>query len=357
MNQNSKLRLGSFNFIKGIAICIVVFGHVASDFNIEKLALFYPIFLILDLLKTAVVPLFFVISGYGIVASRVQLTLKKTSKMLLVPYVMVMIAFCVLRPVRDFIQTGNFVQALNELKSVFLAFLLGIPIPGKVLFGYKLSHCAIVWFLLALFWSQNLVTWILKCKNIWVQLALVVACAALGQMLFRLDLIYFCIPQGLIATTYVYVGYLLKKYTVLEKRLPQKWMYLAWVIVSCVYAKVGIFDLCYGTFRSFWFDYFGVIFLTLLLLVIGIRLGSLEWRIFDIFKNAGIFSYWVLCIHSIEEKCLPWRSYIHFMEAFPNLGFLLALLIKGMIISVGCFWLKKVQRRKYRKRIKNYADK
>ena len=267
----------------------------------------------------------------------------------------ILFAFCVLRPVRDYILTGNWAQSVDNVESVFFAFLFGIPIPGKVLFGYRLSNCAIVWFLLALFWAHNLVTLILKCKNSWLQLALVVACAALGQVLFRLEFVYFCIPQGLIATTYVYVGYLLKKYALLEKGLPKKWMYAVWLVISCIYAKWGIFDLCYGVFHIFWVDYIGVIFLTVTLLVLGIYVGKLEWRVLDIVKNAGIYSYWVLCIHSIEQKCLPWRSYIRFTAEFPNLGFLFALIIKGIIIWIGCILLKKIQRRKYRKLIKGYV--
>lgn len=355
MQRRSKLRLGSFNFIKGVAICIVVFGHFASDFNIEKLTLFYPLFAILEFLKTPVVPLFFVISGYGFATSRSRTTLKKTVKMLMVPYVLVMIVFSLLRPMQVYIQTHDWVQTSNNARSVLMAFLLGVPIPGKIFFGYTLSHCAIVWFLLALFWAQNILNLILKCKNLMVQFVLVVACAALGQMLFYVDWIYFCIPHGLIATTYFYIGYLLKKYMVMEKGLPQKWMYPIWIIISCLYAKWGVFDLCYGVFRNFWIDYIGVIFLTLLLLVIGIRVGRFEWRIFDVVKNAGVYSYWVLCIHSIEEKCLPWKNYVLFTADYPNLGFLFALIMKCVLISMGCVLLKKIQKWKYRRHKRSYV--
>ena len=355
MNKQGKLRLGSFNFIKGVAICIVVFGHFASDFNIEKLTLFYPLFWLLDFLKTPVIPLFFVISGYGFATSRSRTTLKRTVKMLLLPYGFVMLASCILRIIQIYGQTFDWLRVFKNVRAVLIAFMLGIPIPGKVVFGIKLSHCAIVWFLLALFWAHNILNLILKSKNVWVQVVSVVGCAALGYGLFQVGFVYYCIPHGLIATTYFYIGYLLKKYAVLEKELPHKWMYPIWVIIACIYAKWGLFDLCYGIFRNFVIDYVGVIFLTLLLLVIGIRLGTVEWRIFDLVKNAGVYSYWILCIHSIEEKCLPWKDYVQLTQEYPNLGFFFALIIKCALISIGCILLKKIQRWKYRRQVKNYV--
>lgn len=246
---------------------------------------------------------------------------------------------------------------MDRYVSVTLAFLLGIPIPGKVLFGYKLYHCAIVWFLLALFWAYNILNLILRVKRTRHQVALVLGCAALGYALFLLDFVYFCIPHGLIATGYFYVGYLLKKNKLLEKGLPKKWMYWAWILIAVVYATWGEYDLCYGKFRCFPLDYAGAIFLALLLLVIGIRIGKCEWKIFDVVHSVGIYSYWVLCIHSIEQKCLPWKDFIRATEQYPNQGFILTLLIKALLISGCCMLLRRLNRWKYRKQKRAYAKK
>ena len=39
-NQPKKVCLGSFNFIKGVAICIIVLGHIAVDFEVSRLTWF-----------------------------------------------------------------------------------------------------------------------------------------------------------------------------------------------------------------------------------------------------------------------------------------------------------------------------
>lgn len=356
-NQPNKVCLGSFNFIKGFAICVVIFGHIALDFDTSRLTWFYPLFVVLQLLKTPFMPLFFVISGYVFVPNSVKSVFHKILKSLIFPYLAVMLAFSLIQPIVTYLQTQSWDQAVERFVKVAVAFSLGIPIPGKKLLGYSLSHCAIVWFLLALFWAYNILNLILKIKSTKLQMICVRVCAALGYALFLLDFTYYCIPHGLIATSYFYVGYLLKKSKLLEKGLPRKWMYPVWIAIAVIYACWGRYDLCYGDFRCFPVDYIGVIFLALLLLVIGIRLGRYEWKIFDIINNAGIYSYWVICIHSIEQKCIPWKQFVTVAENWPNLGFMLTLIIKAIIIAGCCKLLKMTKKWSYRKHKKVYVQK
>lgn len=350
-----KISVGSFDFIKGSAICIIILGHIAVDFDLSRLTCFAPLLAVLGLLKTPLIPLFFIISGYAYIAGSRKAILEKTARIILLPYIIVAIFFTILQPISMYIQTHSAEQAVNRCISVALAFLLGIPIPGKILFGYKLSHCAIVWFLLALFWAYNLLNLILGMKRIKVQVVGILSCMVLGYVLFLIDFTYFCIPHGLIASGFFYVGYLLKKSKFLERGLLANWMYFVWILIAVLYANWGEFDLCYGKFRVFPVDCIGVMILALLLLVFGIYIGNFEWRIFDLINSVGIHSFWVLCIHSIEQKCIPWNRFIQMTEKWPNLGFVFALVIKTAIISVCCKLLKSINKWNYRKRKKAYA--
>lgn len=355
--KTNKVCLGSFNFIKGVAICVVVLGHIAVDFDLSRLTWFYPLFALLQFLKTPFMPLFFIISGYMFVPTSRRSTFQKMVRVFLLPYMLVAWAFSLIQTASMYIQTRNIEWALDRYVSVTLAFLLGIPTPGKVLLGYKLSHCAIVWFLLALFWAYNILNLILRAKRVRTQIALVLGCAVLGYCLFLLDFTYYCIPHGLIATGCFYVGYMLKKSKLLENGLPKKWMYYVWILAAVIYATWGEYDLCYGRFRFFPIDYIGAIFLALLLLVIGLRVGRHDWKIFDVVSSVGIHSYWVLCIHSIEQKCLPWKSLVRAADAWPNQGFILTLMLKAIIITFCCKLLKKMNKLNYRKQKKAYVQK
>jgi len=346
---STKVSLGSFNFVKGIAISAIILGHIALEFDMAKLTWFYPLFIFCGIFKTAFIPLFFIISGYTYKKKPFAVTFKKTIRSLLIPYFVVMIAFTILHPAFTYIRTQNLASAVNWAISIFLAFLLGIPIPGKQLLGFTLSHCSIVWFLLAAFWGYLLLNLVLKQRHIILQTILVVSCAVLGYLLFSLDFTFFCLPHGLIAVTYFYVGYVLKKLKVIEHGLKKKWLYAAWVIISLLYACWGEFDLCYGKFAFFPMDYVGVIFLALLLMGIGLYVGRLDWPVFDDVYAMGAYSHWVLCLHSIEQKCLPCKLYTQWTANMPNLSFLFALLIKAVLISSGCMLIRKYSKRKYRK--------
>lgn len=348
--SNTKITLGSFNLIKGISISAIIFGHIALEFDITQLTWFYPMFFILGIFKTSFVPLFFIISGYTHKKRSAVTMFRKTLRSLLIPYYVVMFVLTILHPVFTYFRTQNLAFSVNWGISVFLAFLLGIPIPGKNFLGFTLSHCSIVWFLLAAFWGYNILNFVLKQPRIIVQTLLVISLALLGYLLFLLDFTYFCLPHGLISVTYFYVGYVLKKLKVLERGLQHKWVYSVWLAIALLYSYWGKFDLCYGQFAFFPIDYVGVIFLALLLLVIGLYIGRLNWRIFDKIYAIGAYSHWVLCVHSIEQKCLPWKIYTNFLSSFPNSGFLLALMIKAIIIQSGCIAIRNYSKRKYRKR-------
>lgn len=356
-NHSAKLSLGSFNFIKGVAISIIIFGHISLEFGMAELTWFYPLFFLLNFLKTPFIPLFFIISGYGFKANSTVRVLRKTAKSLIVPYILVMFAYSTLLPLSVYIRGHNLGAAVTTGISVALSFLLGLPIPGKVVWGYTLSHCAIVWFLLAAFWGYNILNLILKQQHIATQILSVIGCAICGYWLFRQDITYYCIPHGLIATTYFYVGYLLKKTKLLERGLPQKWMYYLWCLVAMLYATWGYFDLCYGDFAFFPVDYIGVVFLAVLLLYLGLYVEKFDWKIVNIISNVGVYSYWVLCIHGIEQKCLPWKRFAQLTQANPNIGFILSLIIKIMIITSGCIMIRKFSKWKYRKQKAFYERK
>lgn len=352
--DTNRLSLGSFNLIKGFAIGIIILGHISLEFEVSRLTWFYPLFVVLNFLKTPLIPLFFVISGYGFKGRAAGKTLKNSAKSLLIPYALVMLAFCVLLPLSTYVRTQDWSSTVAIAGSVSIAFLLGIPTPGRVLFGLTLSHCAIVWFLLALFWAHNILNLILKRTRTVERILLVLGCALLGYLLLLQDFNYFCIPQGLIATSYVYLGYVLKEIRLPEQGLPQKWMYAVWGGLALLYACWGTFDLCYGVFTFFPVDYVGVAILAVFLLVIGIHIGRMDWKVLDTVKHVGVYSYWILCIHSIEQKCLPWGSFAQLTEEIPNVGLILALIMKAFIIAGGCMMIRSFEKWNYRRKKKKY---
>lgn len=330
-------------------LCLIMLGHMSTmEYDWESLTWFYPLFLVSGFLKTVPIPLFFLINGYGFKKQRLNKGFWRSLKSLIVPYFVVMVIFCPCHFLSSYLIYRDWEYAWSRFISYVIAFLFGLPKGGKVLFGYTVRNCSIIWFYLALFWADNLLNLILRCRKVITQSALVLGCGILGYMLLRLEFTYYCIPQGMIAVTYCYAGYVIKKTRIISRGLPHKWMYAAWIAIALAYACWGDYDLCNGTFRFFPVDYIGVIFLSLLVLWAGVYIGSFDWQGLDAVKQVGVHSYWILCIHAVEQKCLPWELWVERTSEIPNLGFLAAMMFKAALVTGCCMLIRRLSRLKYR---------
>lgn len=353
-----KIGLGSFDFIKGIAMIVIIVGHMTFHFDLSKMPLLSPLFVCLGLLQSPFIPLFLIISGYGFKQKVIGKMLDKTFRELIIPYICVMIAYVVLYPLPGYIRNQDITRAVNECISYLLAFLLGLPERGKIVLGYTLKECTVVWFLLTLFWAFNLMNGILKIKSNAAQIALVIMSTAIGYVLIVREITYYCIPQGLIAVSYCYVGYLLKKYNLIERMPNNLWLYVGWALLSLAYANWGYFNLCYGNFKFFLLDYFGAGSMAVFLICLGVYLGRCEWRILDWVKQIGVHSYWILCIHSVEMHCIPWGTMSKAMSEYQTLAFFVEIILKAIIMTICCSILKKIAKIKYnRKKVQHEREK
>lgn len=346
-NNRIKIGVGSFDFIKGAAMIVIIAGHMTFHFDLTKMPLLTPFFACLGLLQSPFIPLFFIISGYGFKEKPPGKMLHKTFKELIIPYIGVMVAYAIFYPVSYYYRYQDLNAAVNEGISYTLAFLLGLPERGKVMWGYTLKECSVVWFLLTLFLAFNLMNLILKIKNNAVQILLVALSASVGYVLIVREITFFCIPQGLIALSYCYLGYLMKKYKWIENASRKFWLYAVWALLVLVYANWGYFNLCYGDFVFFPIDYIGAAGMALLLIFLGVFIGRWEWRGLDWVKQIGVHSYWILSIHSVEMHCVPWGTMSKALSNHQTLAFFLEVILKAVIMTICCKILKKIGRMKY----------
>lgn len=348
-NKKIKITLSSFDLIKGVSILFVILGHMMYFFDPEHLARIAPVLYFFKPLFISLMPVFFIISGYGAKSKQVTAALKETFRGLVVPYLWVMTAFLIAYPVGNYIGYGSWPWAFEVTFRYFLAFALGIPKSGHVIFGYEVMHCSAVWFFLAAFVGHNLLNLILKAKKPILQLCLVAVFVLAGYALILRDINYYCIPQGLMALGYLYTGYILKKYDLLTRGLPEKWASLL-LVLACVPTLLwGNMNLCLGEFTLGLWDYLGAGCISILVIYAGLRIGACEWRGLDWLKQIGIYTYWILCIHVVEDGCMQWELII---DAMPNqhTAFFCVVLLKTAIMASGCFVLKRIMQYRYRRR-------
>lgn len=356
MQETKKFRvnLGTFDLVKGIAILFVVIGHPLSHYDVAKLSVMAPVLLLMAFTGSALMPLFFIICGYGFKEKPAGTMLKKTARELLVPYLAVMVLVALLFPLCHFLTYRWWPGALNEDIRYVLAFLLGLPKYGKVVLGYSLYECSVVWFFLAMFLAVNILNLILKIRNECLRIALVVGCVTAAWGLYVLDVNYYCLPQGLAAVGFCYIGYLFKKYKLLERLKSTKALYGIYLVLFLITLWQSMhdrFNIAYGLFANFGPDYLCAACGGILLLLWGAYGGQAEWKGLGWLRKIGMYSYWIMCIHSVEQTCIPWYKWSSTMGEHQLLGFAVEIVIKALIYIAGCFILKKITRYQYLRRV------
>lgn len=352
MQETKKFRvnLGTFDLVKGIAMMVVVMGHVIGYYDISKMPVMTPVFMLMAFAASGLMPLFFMISGFGFKEKPVGVMLKKTANELLKPYLLVMLFVALLFPLIHFLTYGWWPGALNEGIRYVLAFLLGLPKYGKVVLGFSLYECSVVWFFLAMFLAVNILNLILKIRNECLRIALVVGCVTAAWGLYVLDVNYYCLPQGLAVVGFCYIGYLFKKYKLLERLKSTKALYGIYLVLFLITLWQSMHDrynIAYGLFANFGLDYLCAACGGILLLLWGAYGGQAEWKGLGWLRKIGMYSYWIMCIHSVEQTCIPWYQWSNTMVGHQFLGLIVELSIKAVIYTAVCLILKRITRYQY----------
>lgn len=349
--KSMKISIGTFDLIKGISMLSIVFGHMIFRYDMGQMALLTPFLVLLTPFETAFLPMFFIISGFSFREKPLAKMLKKTWSEMIIPYLFVTLFVAMLFPVIHYLNFKWWPGAVEETIRTVLAFLFGIPTGGKVIFGYQVYESTVVWFLLALFFALNGLNLVLKVKKESVQAAAAVCCVVLGYLLLRLDFIYFCLPQGLMAAGYCYIGYLMKKYNFFSGGKSLKWAYVAMGAVAVWQLAFGDYNLAHGTFKYGLLDYFASICAGILFMALGIYAGRLEWKGLEWIKQIGVYTYWIMCIHSVEMTCIPWYRLTEYFAEQQIIAFSIEVCVKTVIITSGCLVLKQITKIKYSRRL------
>lgn len=352
MQKNTgKLRitLGTFDFVKGLAMIFIVLGHITYFHDPEQL-LFYAPFIAVIQSMGFLMPAFWMISSFTFKEKPVKKMLKESFNHYIVPYLwtagVLLIVYFVMFYVfyRDWVGTADYTMRL------LLALVLGIPKVGKLILGFEASHCPVIWFFLASFIAHNLLNGILKVKKTAAQVTLTAICVVAGYVLVIRDINYFCIPQGLLATGCCYIGFLLKKHRLLEKGLHKTWVYLALLPIALAHLIWGKLNICLGLFHYGLLDYFGGCCAAVLFLLAGVAISQRQWKGLRWIETIGVYSFWIMCVHAVENECMHWYLLI---DAIPDqhISFLMEIVLKAFLITAGCVILKQLQKTKYRRRL------
>lgn len=349
MKKNMKISLGMFDFAKGIAVLGVILFHMRSRYTVEQVPLLLPFYLVLLILGSGLMPMFFIISGYSFKPKSADVMLKKTFSGMIVPYLwsipIILVLFLLMQYPFFYPKQALWDRFLSHLGGL----LLGLPESTTIL-GFELWAIVTMWFFWALFIAQNLLNQIVKVSKASLQILLVAACVVGGYVLRQLGFLYFCIPQGMMAVGFCYAGYAMKKW-----KLVDRWMYSPWSYVCLlpVYAAQIVlgglegFNMASGEYSLF--GYFSAGCGGVLLLFAALWCNRFEGRVVEGIRKIGTLSFWIIYTHGIELLAVPWEK-ITVENPNPYLALLIEVGLKIIIAVMGCMVFKKISQMNYRRK-------
>ena len=291
--KQDPLRDEIFDILKGLAIIFVIMGHCGVGSLRPFIFSFH-------------MPLFFFITGYFLKKRPLKRDLVLSLKRLIIPYVFCTACIFVIVAIRNY--SENAWDDMSYTKGYVIKFLLGFK--GGASPDWIDGTIMTFWFVWAMFWARCLVVFLLN-RN-WSEKILCVLFVSLGltgDFLGENVFVPYCIPLGLSAASFIYVGYLVNQYKLLESANAVKifpflgvcWLYSWWqggIDMALFWFPTGyIFGLlgALGAFLAL-FEFANSFY----------RKNSLFWRIICFW---GRYSLVIYCIHAIDENLNNWHFF------------------------------------------------
>lgn len=335
----------SFDLIKGIMMIAIIFMHSFND-HIKYWEIDYaanPIAYILAPLKMGIyafVPMFFMLSGYGFVPTANKKRIKKKIFYILKAYVIVAVIICALSVLKKIICSESIIEAV---KFRVVPFVLGICPGDREFAGFYIDSIGPVWFLLSLMLAWLILNFIMNIKTEWIKPFLMVACVAFGMELGRRFLIPFCITQSLVATGYMYAGWYLKNNEVLER--PQGKLNMAILILIFIIIVIfGNVDVSQNVWELGAIDVIGTFIGGFLVLKASVYIEDVRLKVVKPIRIVGRYSFFVLCVHTVEYTLIPWQDIIHKVTYNRILGVIMEFILRGIVVFTGCFLVNRITR-------------
>ena len=322
--SQNKTRLPWIDIAKGIAIILVIIGHTIG-FGLAR-----------DMIFTFHMPLFFILAGYTFRTKPMGETVRTSAKRLLLPYVLIFLIWyiCVW-----FFQDGEAfsLHTFEQLIGRFV-FASGVAIP---LLPFEAVGMA--WFLVCLFFSRIILNFfmsIFEKRNIGVLVQLIVfaAIAALGIFIgSRQWYLPFSFDVAMVATAFMWVGYIAKQYRFMEGLGKTWWVAL---IALALYALAVLFsnlELAARVFEVPLLAFLGAIAGTLFCCRVSMFIQDHVKFVNTYLAFMGRNSMLIYCFHTLDWL-VPWANFAalqnvpfgHFIAAVVRVAYatLLTVLVK-----------------------------
>lgn len=290
---STKKRIEYLDVAKGIAMVCVIVSHLGDIPNLLSRVCF-----------SFHMPLFFLLSGYFFRKEDGNLLIKRKARQLLKPYTITSVLVIISSIFWNGILKNESVTVGRNMLEWLWAFFYG---SGNTFDSpYWIKQIGAIWFLPALFFALILLRFCLNQKYsfLWIVLLMWVGCDALDVLWLP-----FSILASLAALGYLYIGYKMKEYHILEQLIASPIIvgtaFLLWVF----YLFCGGGNLYIGRAyfaNGLYYETFFSSVATFCVIWIAYILSKKPNPVERFLKFVGQNSLMILCLHLIELNTFPW---------------------------------------------------
>lgn len=166
------------------------------------------------------------------------------------------------------------------------------------------------WFILAMFWGRLVTIFLIrKTNNLFLLVCSFFILGILGIVLNKYFFIPWCIPQGFCASGFIYVGWVIRKYELIEKYSLKRTIPLLMVVwlYSCSRGGVAMADCWFSIGFAFsLLGALGAFFALHSVVVTFYARESFLWRCIHFW---GRYSLIIYSVHAFEGAICNWRVF------------------------------------------------
>ena len=352
-NTAIKNSIGMFDLARGFLMFAVVTIHSVTMYwkywePQYMTAWWYPILILIKPVIYGVIPMFFIMSGYGFRKKPMGRCFKERARYLLKPYLFVTLLVTIFAVLQSIVNENSIKETLWQYT---VPFLLGLC-PGEVQMGnHYLGSIGPLWFLVVLFFGWIILNLIFQLKSEGCRALCLLVCMLLCTKLPFMSFIPYCLVQSCCGAMYFYIGYVIKKYGLLTGKLSKQNLTML-LMIACPIMLIGNVEVSQNVWTMGSLDFVASAIIGVLFLKLFCSFNRFQGFFSNILRVLGKNSLYILCIHTIEYLVFPWNMISqHFVDK-KIVGILITFIVRSVMIATGCYLVQLYISKKRKSRVK-----
>ena len=315
-----KNRINYIDIARGISIILMILGHVIGPGWKRNIIFSFHM------------PLFVIVSGYFFKETEnTKIFIKKNILKLVIPYLLIIFVTNISIMI---LQKTSFISMLiDTLKTIIFSY----SYKGEFLKNINVTPIGVLWFMPTLLCSKIIFHILFKIKKLHKNILLLgitsFFISATGYYLgIKKIWLPFSFDISLIFIIFMYVGYILNKYNLLNKIFNNNAMAVLIVIIWLIGVNLGNIELAVRHYPLGILSFITAILGTISIFKLSELIDKYLKRINTILAWYGKNSMYILCFHHFECCIIPYNKLIKILN--PSFAKLLKTSLKLIIVSL-----------------------